>query len=129
MASSKELVALFMEGKLGELLVRRFGGKRGYTRPNRDSDFLLAFKTEEETPSANHIARHIARTVTEYYGGLGYVVKPNVHQSQECFQANIFYSLKEGISVGVVITTHYPNVGDPSILRRANLRVTCTIAY
>jgi hypothetical protein len=118
MASSEELKKLFEEGKLGELLARKFKGKRGRTYPNKDLDFLVVFKSEQKTPTAEAIGK----AVTKYYTSLGYEVEDGGIRDSKCFEAIISYdrSKSGACCVGLVITTRYPFNG-----KRASLRVSC----
>lgn len=51
MASSPELVQLFNDGALGDLIAREFGGEKGHTLPRKDADFLVTFSDAESVPS------------------------------------------------------------------------------
>ncbi len=117
MASFKELVKLFNDGELGKLIAREFRGERGYVNPNEDSEFLVVFKSDSETPTAEAVAE----VVTRHYVGLGYVVCRTNDPDEACFQAVISHD-SIGNTVNVVITTRYPhNEG------HASLRVTSNI--
>lgn len=51
MASSQELVDLFNEGALGDLIAKEFGGEKGHTPPRKDADFLVVFSDAQRVPS------------------------------------------------------------------------------
>ncbi len=110
MASLKELVDLFNNGALGKMLAERFHGERGHVYPRQDSEFVIGFASEEATPSGEAIG--IA--VTEFYQGLGYVVKVLRYNDPDVFVANV-YCPKENFGVILVnITTKYPiSLGGP----------------
>ncbi len=111
---------LFNEGKLGELLVRAFGGGRSRLYPIQDSEFLILFESDEETPDIETIAK----TVKEHYWNLGYDIE-NQRINGDRFEAIISYDRRKmnGCCVGLVITTHYPfDIG----ANRTSLRATCT---
>ncbi|KKU26989.1 MAG: hypothetical protein UX39_C0005G0027 [Candidatus Magasanikbacteria bacterium GW2011_GWA2_46_17] len=113
MASLKELNRLFSIGELGKLLAREFGGTRGYVNQNEDSDFLVLFKSESDTPERDAIGT----VVTKHYTGLGYVVR-STPGSEHCFEVDISHKSSNGL-IHVVITTHYPHNNG-----HASLRVT-----
>ncbi len=51
--------ALFNEGKLGELLVRAFGGVRGHTDSVQDSEFLVVFESNKKTPNIDDVRKTV----------------------------------------------------------------------
>ncbi|MDO8483007.1 MAG: hypothetical protein Q7S86_04280 [bacterium] len=104
MASIAELVRLFNDGELGKLIAREFRGERGHVNPNEDSDFLVVFKSDSETPAREAVAE----VVTKHYTGLGYAVRPVRDSDKECFQAEIYKESDSRGFVHIVITTRYP---------------------
>ena len=120
MASIKELVGLFNHGELGKLLARTFNGERGRVYPREDSDLIITFRSESETPSAEAIGQAVAK----HFTGLGYVVIPDARQGMGCFQATVYAGSKEDFCVYVVVTTHYPFPAPGQ--GNASLRITST---
>ena len=121
MASIKELVELFNSGAMGKLLASTFNGERGRVCPNEDSDVLVVFRSEAETPD---IIR-IKKVITDHYTKLGYRVEPNKLQSGNCFEAFVYWSSKEHGIIGIVVTTNYPFPAPGQ--GTASLRLTSTI--
>ncbi len=119
MASTKELAELFKRGELGKLLANTFNGERGRVNPCADSDLLVIFKSEDQTPSAEKIGE----TVRQYYSNLGYVVDDESLRDNS-FEANIYSKSEDGF-VSLVITTHYPFPAPGQ--GRASLRITSNI--
>jgi hypothetical protein len=104
MASIAELVRLVNEGETGKLLAKTFHGERGSANPCEDSDVLVVFPSEAQTPEA----KDIARVVTDHYTRKGYVVERNKHEGADCFEVLIFAEEKFNGAVAITITTKYP---------------------
>jgi len=124
MSSSKELYELFRDGKLGELLVREFNGKIGRVDPMKDSEFMISFESEEETPDINLILRK----VIEYYRELGYEVEINdKSHGNQSFDIVIHHDRGKSswTAFVIVLTTRYPITpgGDKKFLRVTSLKI------
>lgn len=118
MASTPELVRLFNTGTLGKSLAEEFHGERGRVNPHfEDSEFLVVFPSEPETPKADAISLFVSK----YYTEMGYSIQVDQRPGKDCFQARIFYAEEEGW-VNIAITTHYPFPAPGQ--GRASLRVT-----
>jgi len=122
MPSRNELIEIFQNGELGQLLAREFQGQIGQTDKMKDSDFLVVFKSEEKTPNAIMVAE----TVTQFYTSKGYEVKPDENSDSNYFAALIFHNrnVRETTCVSVIITTRYFTAKKDGC---ANLRATCEI--
>ena len=122
MSSRKELIELFQNGELGQLLAREFQGQVGQTDKMKDSDFLVVFKSEEKTPDA----RMIAEKVTQFYTSKGYEVKPDENSDSNYFGALIFYhrNAREATCASVSVTTRYFTSEKNGY---TSLRATCEI--
>lgn len=117
-ASWEELQSLFVDGKLAELLANKFGGRYGHLYPMKDSDFIMSFGDAPKTPTA----QQVAKAVTEYYVGLGYVVEDQDPGRATYFGAIISCGrhLSDCPAMSMIITVPYPHDGN-----RANLRASC----
>lgn len=103
MASIIQLVQLVTQGETGKLLARMFNGERGHVYQNEDSELIVVFKSEEETPEAPAILK----AITAHYEKMGCRVEPYGGDA-DCIEAFIFPSTNEEGKIGIVVTTHYP---------------------
>jgi len=125
MSSRKELIELFQNGELGQLLEQEFHGQIDQTCPTKemkDLDFLVVFESEEKTPDA----RMIAEKVTQFYTSKGYEVKPDENSDSNYFGALIFYhrNAREATCASVSVTTRYFTSEKNGY---TSLRATCEI--
>ena len=121
MPSARELEVLFEEGGLGDMLAVTFNGERGHTYPMKDSEFMIGFKNEEETPSIDLIRPK----VIEFYQKLGYEVEINRNFSgHDSFTAVIHHDRNKVSwhAFVVTVTTNYPITPGE---KKSFLRVTC----
>ena len=118
MANFQELVQMFNDGKLGDLLVEKFNGEIGRRFPRKDADSIIGFRSQEATPSANEIRK----TVKNHYEKLGYTVEIGTSDGKNCVGLIISHTVRRLGQVSVIITTPYPHDGN-----LWNLRMTCEV--
>lgn len=107
MASLKDLLELSIQGDIGKLLIKTFGGELGRLLPRKDNEFLVVYPEGTKAPEATSIAK----TVETHYRSLGYILDP-IWVKNNCFQANVTLDGDEKFRcLAVVITTHFPFSG------------------
>lgn len=123
MASIRELIDSNNRGELGAMLASRFKGERGRTYPRGDSEFMVGFPSEEETPPVEALKL----AIVEFYTGLGYQIEVAEQSPSDMFEAYVFCqgTRKEEGSIYLVISTRYPLVPAEGVLD--HLRVTTTV--
>jgi hypothetical protein len=109
----ENLKELFRTGTLGKLLTEQFNGKRGRVYPNEDAEFLIIFKSNEETPNGQEVREVVLRHYTE----LGFNVESDGEDSCQGFTFTTLDSEANGKWIWVVISTNYPFDGHNSTLK------------
>lgn len=117
MASITELVALFNNGELGKLLAREFNGERGHVHPNEDSDLIIVFESNEDTPSVDEINE----VVTRHYSQLGYRVILDGYGAKNVIGCSFRSDDSDEYCVCVTISTSYPFNGKRSAMRISSI--------
>jgi hypothetical protein len=121
----KKMICLFYEGRIGELFEREFKGELGFQNPgHKDSDVIVSFQSEAETPDAETINA----TVTSFLTGLGYTVK-DMTSGVNNFHAQVLSPETDQVWVIVNISTQYPLPHARWVKRSsAHVRISCTIS-
>lgn len=99
----RELVKLFNEGALSKFIAQRFKGERGHPYPCQDSEILVVFKSEAETPSA----QTLKPAIIECYSDLGFSVTPSKEDGRDLFELTFRVEPDDVEVIHVVITTNY----------------------
>lgn len=124
MPSFKKLVESNDRGDLGAMLAKQFGGERGRTYPRGDSEFIVGFASEEQTPSIDQLRQAVAI----FYGQLGYAVEMSKGSPPDVLEFFVFChgTTKEENSIFVIISTRYRlDKGGKRENVRVNTEVLC----